>query len=383
MPVYNSIYNGICTLKSPLFWIVVGIIFFQYKRIGEMGKKTLGMMKISPVENTLRSIIIGMLGGILAGVVFSHLNIIINPKDFYFILPLAIILSLIHPRFICFAYSGGIVSILSLVFGYPNVNVSGIMMMVGVLHLVESLLILIDGAVGKIPFFMEKGGNIIGGFTMNRFWPVPFTVPVNRGHIFPITIIAILGYGDFALTNYPETKVKETSRILFLFSIILILFAKLSNQHHIFGYAAAIFAPFGHELTIGIGRIREKGGNYIFTPSDKGLKILDVLPNGIGERMGFEPGDIILSINDNRINNKEDIENILYYRPKFIWVDVLDREKGLITKEYKELKKGIVNLGIMVVTSYPRYTFMMKRPKNPIGELIKRLNKKKATSKIK
>ena len=191
-------------------------------------------------------------------------------------------------------------------------------------------------------------------------------------------LIAILGYGDFALVNYPENKSRRTAGMLFVFSIILILLAQLSIHNSIFNYTAAIFAPLGHELIIMISRKKEKKGNYIFAPTNHGLKILDTLPNGIGERMGLSPGDIILSINGNRIYTKRDIEDILYFRPRFIWVDIFDRKKGFITKEYKDLKNCISSLGVVVVSSTPEYTFIVEESKSPIYRLINKLKHKKA-----
>lgn len=109
----------------------------------------------------------------------------------------------------CFSYAGGILSIINLIMGWPKINVSEILFVIGVLHLVESFLILWDGNSNRIPIFMEKKGEIIGGFTMNRFWPVPFSIFVSNGYLYPITIVAILGYGDFSLSNYPEKNPGE------------------------------------------------------------------------------------------------------------------------------------------------------------------------------
>ena len=379
--VYYSIYNILSTLKSPFFWIVVGIIFFQYRKIGEMEKRILGKYKKSPIYNVLVSTFFGLIGGVLGSVIFICFGTIINPKDFYYILPLAILLSMVHPRYMCFSYAGGIISLMSLIFGWPNVNVPGIMFVVGVLHLVESFLILIDGRRSKIPIFMERQGEIIGGFTMNRFWPVPFTIFINNGYMYPITVIGILGYGDFALTNYPEKKSRETASILSIFSIILLLFARLSINHYMFKYIAAIFAPLAHETIITIGRKKEDKGNYVFASTEHGLRVLDTLPNGIGDKIGLNPGDIILSLNGNRIYAKRDIEELLYFRPKFIWVDIFDTKKGLICKEYKDYKNGINTLGVVVVSSIPEHVFIIEESRAPIHRLIKKFSKKKSSFK--
>ena len=375
--LYHSICNILYTLKSPLFWVVVVIIFFQYRKIGELEKGVLGGYKTPPIYNVLISTIIGLIGGIIGSILSIYLGIIISPIDFYYILPLAILLSMIHPRFICFSYAGGIISLSSLIFGWPSVNVSGIMFIVGVLHLVESFLVLVDGSTGKIPIFMERQGEIIGGFTMNRFWPVPFTVFINNSGIYPVTIIAILGYGDYALTNYPEKKSKETAGVLSIFSITLVFLAMLSVDYYTFKYISAFFAPLGHEIIIMLGRKREKRGSNIFAPSNQGLKVLDTLPDSIGEKMNINPGDIVLAVNGNRVYTKRDIEEVLYFRPKFIWLDIFDRKKGLITKEYKNYPDSISSLGIIVVSNVFEYAYLVEETKSPILKLWDKLKKKK------
>lgn len=376
--VYYSISNILYTLKSPLFLLVLAIVFFQYRKMGKLERRILGVNSQSTIYNTIVSMFFGILGGFIGSIIFISLETTINPSDFYFLLPLAILLSLIHPRFICFSYGGGIISLISLIFGYPNVNIPGIMMVIGVLHLVESFLILIDGKRMRIPIFMEREGQIVGGFMLNRFWPVPFTILINGNYIYPATVIAVLGYGDYALTNYPEKKSRETASMLFFFSIILLIFARLSVDHHIFKYIVAIFSPLGHEMVINLGKKKETKGEYIFKPTPHGLKVLDVLPNSIGKAIHLNPGDIILALNGNRIYFKRDIEDVLAYRPNYIWVEIFDRKKGLITKEFQDYRNGISSLGVITVSNISEYTFIMEEAKSPLNRFLNRFKKSKA-----
>lgn len=376
--VYQSLYNVLSTFKSPFFWIVLVFIFFQYRKIGKIEKEILGRYKKALVYNVLISTIFGLIGGIFASIIFAYLGTTINLKNFYFIFPLSIILSFINPRYICFSYSGGIISLLSLIFGYTHIQVSEIMLLVGVLHLVESFLILADGRNGHMPIFMEKQGEIIGGFTMNRFWPVPFSIFLNKNQIYPVTIMAILGYGDFALVNYPEDKSKKTAGMLTVFSLVLMFLAQLSAKYYVFKYIAAIYSPLAHELIILIGKSEEENGKYIFAPTEHGLKILDVLPNGVGKKVGLKSGDILLSINGYRTYNEEDIRYILKFRPKTIKIKLLHRKQGLKSKEYKDYKNGVSNLGIVVVSNIPDYTFVLEEKKRPISRWIENYRKRKA-----
>ncbi len=376
--IHYSLSNILSILKSPFFWIVVGIIYFQYRKISNMERDILGGNRKSPLYNTLVSLIFGLIGGVLGSVILILSGTTINPRDFYLILPLAIILSLIDSRFICFSYAGGIISLASLILGYKKINVSSIMFVIGVLHLVESFLILTDGKRGKIPIFMERKGEIVGGFVMNRFWPLPFNIFINNSYVYPAIIIAILGYGDYALTTYPEKKTVKTARLLSLFSIILLLFANFSINYPVFKYIAALFAPIGHEITIMLGKREEEYGEYIFKASDYGLKILDTLPNSIGEAIDLKPGDVLLSINGHKVYSKQDMEEVLFFRPKYIWLEVFDIKKGLITKEYKDYQRGIRNLGLVIVPKHPRYGIIAEEKQTPFKWWLDKFKNRKA-----
>lgn len=366
------------TIKSPLFLMVLSIIFLQYRKYAKMEKEILGVNTSSIIYNTLISTFFGILGGLMGSIIFLYFGTTINPEDFYFILPLALALSLIHSRFICFSYAGGIISLVSLIFGYPNINIPGILMTIGVLHLIESFLILIDGNRMSIPMFMEREGQIVGGFMLNRFWPVPFTIFINSNPIYPATIIAILGYGDYALTNYPEKKPRKTAFTLSMFSIILLIFANLSLKYSVFLYIGAIFSPLGHEAIIKLGRKREESGEYLFKPVSNGVKVLNVLPKGIGEAMELKSGDTIFSINGHRVYSNEDIESILYYRPNYIWMEISPRGKEVVTKEYKDYKNGISNLDLITVSDMSRYGYIMREAESPIKRLRDKIKRRKS-----
>jgi len=341
-----------------------------------MEKMILGSNREPLYKRMITSTILGLLGGIVASIIFISLGTTIEGNDFLFILPTALLLSLIHPRFICFSYAGGLISLISLIFGFPKINVVSVMTVVAVLHLVESLLIIIDGHSGRMPIFMEKDNEIVGGFNMNRFWPMPFLILVQGDRVYPMVIIAILGYGDYVLTKFPKEKTRETSGMLLLFSLVLLLLSQLSKQHNILLYPLAISSPLLHEFIIQFGRRREENRRPIFVPSSMGLKILDTLPNGVGEKIGLKTGDILISINGDRINSKRDIVESLMLKPKYIWLDVLDMKKGLITKEYKNYREGIDGLEVLVIPKVPEYTFVMEEGKSSIRRLIEKIKNK-------
>lgn len=329
------------TLKSPFFIIVLGIIYFQYYKIGQIEKETIGYSR-SAILKLIRSTILGIFGGIITTVLFIYLEVVIIPKDFMYILGAAIILSFINPRYMCFSYGGGVVSLFSLILGYPKIDIGEVMSVVAVLHIVESLLISLDGSRDKIPVLFQARNEVVGGFNMNRFWPIPFVVFMGDGLIQPITLIAMLSYGDYSISSYPGKKIRKTSGILFLYSIILLYISKTINNPFI----APLFALLGHEYIILRNKKIEEKSYPIFTASNKGVKVLEIIPNSIGEKIGMKTGDILLKVNGVEINGKKDLEDIMLLNPKKFKIELFDIKYGLSTKKYMGKRKS---LGLVIV----------------------------------
>jgi len=145
-------------ITNPIYWIMMIFIGFQYKKLYRIEKKILGINKISFFKNLIKSSIMGLIGGFIASTIMLSLGITVNTYEFKYIIMLALILVIVDVRFICFAYSGGIVALFSLLFNIPKVNISSILSIVAVLHIVESILIYIDGDSFKIPLIIEKNG---------------------------------------------------------------------------------------------------------------------------------------------------------------------------------------------------------------------------------
>ena len=329
------------TLKSPFFIAVLFIIYLQYYKIGGIEKKIIGYRR-SALLKLIRSSIFGIFGGIIATVLFLYLGVVIIPIDFMYILIAAIVLSLINPRYMCFSYGGGLVSLSSLIIGFPKIEISQVMSVVAVLHIVESILILLDGSREKLPFHFQGKKEIVGGFNMNRFWAIPFVVFMGDGLIHPITLIGILNYGDYSISSYPRRKTINTSIVLFIYSLILLYISKKVMNPFI----SPLFAILGHEYIILRNKIKEDKGIHIFTPPNRGVKILDILPGSIGDDIGIETGDILLRINKVEVNNEKDLRDFMNLTPTNLKLDIFNIKVGLTTKKYNGEKKP---LGLIIV----------------------------------
>ncbi|KYO66558.1 PDZ domain-containing protein [Thermovenabulum gondwanense] len=363
---------------NPFFWFVLVIVYIQYKRAADFEEKMFGFVTTNPIKRVSSSLLYGIFGGFLGSVIVVALGVSIAGSGLSYVWPLALLLMLISPHLMCFSYAGGIISVISLLFGVPKVDVAGLMALVGVLHAVESLLIYLSGHLNASPVFIkdEKRG-IIGGYLMQSFWPVPFILltiatgipsgvdAVNMPDWWPIIrppfvdlenalylmlpVVAALGYGDFALTRLPGKKGRESAFNLLIFSTLLILLSVLASRINFFKYIAALFAPVGHEYLINIGKTKEKKGDPLFTVPPFGMRILYVLENSPAEKMGLKPGDIILSINNKAVNSIEDLKEIKALAPAYLWMEYLNTKNEVKYSEMSFYPYGFENLGVVLI----------------------------------
>ncbi|MDD4169711.1 MAG: PDZ domain-containing protein [Desulfotomaculaceae bacterium] len=320
----------------PLFLIVVMIIAMQYKRTEKMKEDFFGVKPGGLWADVSMAIGFGLLGGLAGSILMVFIGLSLSGSGLIYLWLLAILLMLINVRFLCFAYSGGILSLSSLLLGFPQVSVPQILALVAVLHMVESFLILASGHLGAAPTFIKgAGGRVTGGFTMQKFWPIPLVVlavagagPIQGGVEMPpwwpliktglpgdtqniayslMPVIAGLGYGDVAIARNPSEKSRLSAICLGVYSLALLIMAVLAEYSSTLLLAAALFSPLGHEAVILISRRSEFTEEPLYVVPDHGVKILDVLPGGAAWRAGIRSGDIVLAVNDVSLNNKSEL----------------------------------------------------------------------------
>lgn len=366
-------------LLSPLFWVVIVLVWFQYRRLSTVEEKVIGSVVNQPHISTFISTLYGIAGGLAGSFLLILVGVSISNIGLGYVWVLAVLMMLVHPRFMCFSYAGGIVSLASLVFGYPKIDVPGLMAIVAILHFIEGILIIISGRQGAAPIFMkDKRFGVVGGFALQKFWPVPIIILITiasqqvPGEMIPMPdwwplikpeagadsknliyvmfpVVAGLGYGDMAVSHNPKHKSAISAGYLFVFSSVLLVLSIVASHDYLFKYIAALFAPLAHDVIIHIGRKAETSGIPIYTAPDNGLRVLEVMPDSPARKMGIKSGDVILSINNRALNSKEALREFLNDYPSFIWIEGFDIKGRPFNYEYKDYVNGIGALGTLLV----------------------------------
>ncbi|MFZ5652607.1 MAG: PDZ domain-containing protein [Bacillota bacterium] len=312
-----------------LLGLVVVLVALQYRRSESVRADMFGVKTSRVWRDTAAATLFGIAGGLAGSIlmVLAGLPITGSGSVFILVLLIAVLLMLINPRFLCFAYAGGIVSLLNIFTGWPQVNIYQILALVALLHMVESILIFFSGHFGAVPAYFEDGsGRVAGGFTLQKFWPIPLVALTVVGHsLYPgafagmpewwplikpdmagesshyeyvlVSLVAGLGYGDLAIARYPREKSRISAFYLALYSITLFMLSALAQYFRPLAIVAALFSPLGHEMVIYIGKRIEMAGRPLFALSTRGVRVLDVLADSTAWHMGIRSGDVLIALN--------------------------------------------------------------------------------------
>lgn len=354
-----------------LMALVVLLIALQYRRSESAREVMFGVRTRRLWKDTAFATALGLAGGIGGSVLMTLAGLPLTGSGNVFVLFLfiAVLLMLINPRFICFAYAGGIISLLHIFTGWPPVNIYQVLGLVALLHMVESVLIFFSGHLGAVPtFFGDENGRVVGGFTLQKFWPIPLVALTVAGysaapgafdgmpHWWPlikpgdpggdvrfhyalVSVVAGLGYGDLAIARSPWEKSRLSSLYLGVYSITLFSLAVAAQYYRFLTLVAALFSPLGHELVIYIGKKIELAGKPAFAPSSRGVRVLDVIRESAAWDMGIRPGDVLITVGGLPVRDRWGLRHALDRIPGSMEIEFL-RGKGQVYSRGLSFRPG-------------------------------------------
>ncbi|WP_338091136.1 PDZ domain-containing protein [Pelotomaculum isophthalicicum] len=377
----------------------MGLIALQYQRMGRLRESFFHQKSGRAWADVIMAAGFGLLGGLAGSFLMVFIGLTLSGPDLIYLWPVAILLMLINMRFLCFAYSGGVLAVSSLLLGFPQVNIPQIMALVAVLHMVESILILVSGHLGAAPAFIKAaGGRVVGGFTLQRFWPIPLVVLAVAGTgavqgvvempdwwplikpdvpgelhnlvFYLMPVVAGLGYGDVSIARSPVEKSRLSALHLGLYSVILLILAVLAEHSRAVTLAAALFSPLGHETVIYISRRIESCGEPLYVPPARGVRVLDVSPDMAAWRAGIRSGDIILAVNGLELTDKNSFYQMQQETFLPLLVDYFSRAAGENRRRLL-VPAGPGGWGLVLVPEGNENKYVELWTTGPLGRLLK------------
>ena len=262
--LYLCLHGAAKNCLNPIFWIAVLVCWQLYRKNGASAAFARRITLYSALE--------GVVAGLVAVSVMVVLGLSIQPGIYLILLfPVALLLSLIHPRFLCFSYSAALITAVSRIL-HPWLNLqadaAGLMAVIAVLHFMEAILVLVGGDRQKQAILAETDLGLRPGWSMNRYWPVslglllvtasgmkaarmPEWWPLLAGGesliygLLPMT--AMLGYYKLAVKLSPTMKCLRSGGKLVAYGGILLLLSLWQNGNSIREGVGLLFQVLGHE----------------------------------------------------------------------------------------------------------------------------------------
>lgn len=316
-------------------------------------------------------VLTGLVAGFAASLLAVLIGINIEAEALRYIFLAMIILLPFDLRYANISYAAGILAAVSLIFGYPQINIPSLIGLVAILNIVESILIYIERKGDFLPVFIKHREMIAGAFLIRRFWMIPivfFTYLIQNGGRLQLLgngayaigldcLIALLSYSDIAVTKHPEKKCTQGSAIILCYGLVILVLAVISQDSRWMVYVSVVLCILGYEAIHFYLKHSELSGKPLYSAVGRGLRVMDVLAGSHAQRMGLKRGDIILSINNNDIQTDAGVGEALKDYPTFTWLRVLGWDGKERSIEYQCFPRGYNSLGIVSVPREKEVTY--------------------------
>nr|WP_167549608.1 PDZ domain-containing protein [Paenibacillus borealis] len=368
-------------LIQPYYYIALVFIALYYRRQVALERKLIHVKLHSWGRETWRTVWTGGVAGLVVSLAAVALGISLSYTAVACIWVVSLVLMLFRVRYLCFAYSIGILGVAQFVLsffpdtlqsgaagtiagGLREMDIPALLVLAALLHLAEALLARWQGTRLATPLFLAgKRGKVVGGYQLQAFWPLPLFLlippgagigelpwhPLLGGGLGLVSLPVIIGFSEMTQGMLPGRKAARTSGRLLVYSIVLLGLSLLADWWSPLTVVAALSAVLLHEGLSWYSALEERSISPIFVHPPAGRKVLAVLQGSPAQELGILPGEILLKVNGVLLTGAAQLHEALRMNPAFCKLEVLNREG-----ESKYLQRAIYDgdhhqLGIILV----------------------------------
>ena len=337
---------------QPFYYIAILLIILIYRHQMRTEQRLFhARLHPWPIE-TLRSLLTGAVAGLLVSAVALFIGVRLTPDTVWWLWGAAGALLLLRFRYLCIAYSVGLLGLLQGAAGWIDtgayhplagrlaeslaaLDIPGLLLLAALLHLAEALLIGRQGARLASPLVLSgKRGRLVGGYRLQGYWPVPLLLatpaaggfaaagtalpwpPLLGGGTWAegwtmIGLPVIIGFTTLTRSLLPQQSARQSARQLLLYSVLLGAIAAGALWWPPLTVPAALAALLLHE---GLGLLaswRESLRSPYYVHDGPGLRVLAVVPDSPAAELGIAVGEMIVKVNGARVRNGAELHEAL------------------------------------------------------------------------
>lgn len=397
-------------LIQPFYYIAVLFIVLQYSRQMRMERQLFAVKLHSWVNLTAKALLIGLLAGLGVSIAGAFIGSTLTPSAVLWLWAVAAVLMLIRIRYLCFAYSAGIIILMQwglsfttladrtdwaggMATSLARVDAAGLLLLVALLHLAEAVLVRMQGDRLSTPLFLEgKRGKLVGGYLLQGFWPVPLflLVPVadsggsvstsalpwtplfgadwSQGWTF-VALPMIIGFTEMTRTMLPQAKAKHAAQGLLVYSVLLAGAAIAAWWQPVLLPLAAAVSILQHEAIVWRSKLIESKRTPLYVHDARGLRILGVVPGTPAESMGLSAGEILHKVNGTHVYTKEELYSALAINSAFCKLEIYNVEGELKFAQRARFAGEHHQLGVILAPDEQANYYAASGPASLIGLL--------------
>ncbi|MCQ6563594.1 PDZ domain-containing protein [Paenibacillus mendelii] len=358
-------------LLTPYYYVAILLIMLQYMRQTRMMRKLFHVRLHAWPQLLMRTVLSGIVVGFFISCAGLFLGVSVTGEAVLWMWGTAAVLAAASVRYLCFAYSVGILGVLQwLLLWIPlaergdwigtaaaslgRLDIPGLLVLVALMHLAEALLVRMQGARFANPLFLEgKRGKLIGGYMLQGYWPVPLLMLVpgtasgsgvdvglpwttlldssflGSGGWTMVGFPMMIGFTEMTRTMLPKAKARAASSALLLYALLVGAVAVGAAFWSPLTVVAALCALLLHEMLVLMSRLRETTNSPFYVHNEQGLRVLAVIPGTPAEAMGILAGEVLHKVNGLKVRTIEELYAALHVHSAFCKLEVFNLEGQL------------------------------------------------------